>query len=157
LTPVRAAAPDCRTTPPYVLYQKWTGTLQTGDSRWFDTLLLPHARTAPATVAAGVRELAVGDDYTALQVETGGETWIVVDNPGRRSVSAERLAGALATQEPYLTNAEFLMLRFQPGRPTYVVVAQADFIHTGAYASEFSPPRTGEFEEPARGPETRAR
>jgi hypothetical protein len=98
----------------------------------------------------------VGDDYTALQVEAGGETWIVVDNPSRRSVSAARLSGALATPEPYLTNAEFLMLRFRPGRPTYVVVAQADFIHTGDYTSEFSPPRTGEFEAD-HGPEARAR
>jgi hypothetical protein len=110
-------------------------------------------------VAANVHELAVGDDYTALQVDVGDEKWIVVDNPNRRNVSAARLADGLATSEPFLTNAEYLMLRFKPDSPAYIVVSQADFIHTGAYSQAFSPARTGEFEgEPAsRLPDGRAR
>ena len=52
LAPVPVGNPDCRTTPPFVLYQMWTGTLQTGESRWFDSLLLPHSDASPAAVAA---------------------------------------------------------------------------------------------------------
>jgi hypothetical protein len=146
LTPVPAGPVECRTTPPFVLYQMWSGTLQTGESRWFDSLLLPHGRSDPAAVAANVHELAVGDDYTALQVDVGDEKWIVVDNPSRRNVSAGRLAGALATGEPYLTNAEYLMLRFAPGKPVYLMVSRADFVHTGVYSRAFSPAASGELE-----------
>jgi hypothetical protein len=146
LTPVPVGNPECRTTPPFVLYQRWSGVLQTGDSRWFDSLLVPHSEPSPAKAAAGIHELEVGPDYTALQVDVAGEKWLVVDNPSRRNLSAERLSGELATDRPFLTNAEFLMLRSRPGAPPWLLVSQADFVHTGVYTREFSPPATGEFE-----------
>jgi hypothetical protein len=88
----------------------------------------------------------VGPDYTALQVDVGDEKWIVADNPSRQNLSAERLSGELATSQPYLTNAEFLMLRFKPGAPPWFVVSQAGFLHTGLYTREFGSPTSGEFE-----------
>jgi hypothetical protein len=149
LASVPVGDPECRTTPPFILYQVWRGILQTGESRWFDSLLVPHSNSSPAAVAAGVHELDVGADYVALQVDVEGEKWIVVDNPSRRDVSAARLSGELATEQPHLTNAEFVLLRFKPGAPTYLVVSRGDYLHTGLYTREFSPAATGEFEEAA--------
>jgi hypothetical protein len=146
LAGVRSANPDCRTTPPFVIYQRWMGTLEKGESRWFDSLLLPHSESSPAAAAARIHELDVGADYTALQIDVEKEKWIVVDNPSRRDVSASRLSGELATEQPHLTNAEFLLLRIKPGDPPYLLVSRADYLHTGVHDKAFIPAATGEFE-----------
>ena len=107
---------ECRAGPGHVLYQRWSGDAEAGTSRWFDTLLLPHApERRPDEVAADVRALHVGAQATALEVRIGEATWTLVASPDGAIVQAGDLDAL----------AGYALLRTAPGRAPYLFADDA--------------------------------
>ena len=119
--PCKDVAGECRTSPPYVVYQRKITQALRGETDWFDTLILPHGRdVTPSIAAANVRVLY--DDGTAvgLEIVVGNETWTVVDNPRRISISTTDLR----------TDASYMITRSRPGSADYVLTQDAKDLRT---------------------------
>jgi hypothetical protein len=85
--------PDtCRASPPYVVAQRWLGEAKPGETRWFDTLVIPHgAETAPAALAAGIEVVRDDGAAVSLRLRLPGpqeETWTLADDPASGAVRA---------------------------------------------------------------------
>jgi len=102
---------DCRGGPTFAAFQRWSGRAKPGESRVFDTLIVPHRpQVAVGTVAAGVRELTKTGDAIALEVLLGDERWLVVDNPKRGRIQVPDLE----------TDARYAVARTAEGVPIYL-------------------------------------
>ena len=105
----------CRAGPPFAATQSWAGELAAGDSRWFDTLIVPHApERGPRALAEGVRVLAA-TDAVALEVAMGDELWLVVDNPSGAALELPTLS----------TDARYAIARTSPGLEPYLLTSEA--------------------------------
>ncbi|ANM31243.1 hypothetical protein ABI59_19190 [Acidobacteria bacterium Mor1] len=102
-------------TAPFIIGQRWSGNAAAGSERWFDTVLLPHGDTLTPTQAAADISVTYDDGVNvAMQVEVGGETWTVVDNPQGISINTASLetdatyliARTSASEDPYLLARE---------------------------------------------------
>jgi hypothetical protein len=112
----------CRSGPPFVVYQRWTGETSPGESRWFDTLLIPHGpELSPADAAARVRVLLADAERVALEVKVGDETWTILDQPREGVVDVPGLAA----------DARYAILRSAPDRPPYLLAHAATRIEVG--------------------------
>jgi hypothetical protein len=124
------------TSPPWVLYQKGCGEAKATQAVWFDTLLLPHGNElTPPKAAAQVSVLYDDGANVALQVRSGDETWIVVDNPGAKTITARGLA----------TDAAYLIACAKPKTPDYLVVTNATKVKVGATNQNWPTPTTTEI------------
>jgi len=122
----------CRSSPPYVLTQRWTGEARAGETRWFDTLLLPHGpEQTPEGAAEGVRVLLADPQRVALEVRIGAERWTLLDNPGGAPLEAPGLA----------TDATYLILGTAPGEAGYLLGHEVSRVELGE-TSERWPERT---------------
>lgn len=124
-------APECRSGPPFVVAQRFVGTLGPGGDRCAETLLVPHAKSTPAReLAAGVRVVARGRRAVALELALSrdgasgasrDESWFVVDDPvgeglqsGDVSVRARyAIARASTGRVPYLFAADATTVRWR--------------------------------------------
>lgn len=104
-----SVAAECRHGPTFYAAQRWSGTVEAGASRVFDTLIVPHApRRGAQEVAGGIRVLTA-TDALALEVDLGRERWLVVDNPTGEPLEHEHLS----------TDARYLVARTEPGASPY--------------------------------------
>lgn len=112
----------CRSGPPFVVYQRWTGETSPGESRWFDTLLLPHGpELSPADAAGRVRVLFSDSERVALEVSVGDETWTFVDQPQGGVIEVPGLAA----------DARYAIVRSAPDRPPYLLTHAASRVEVG--------------------------
>jgi hypothetical protein len=121
----------CRSTAPYVLYQRWTGEARSGDSLWFDTLLVPYGpeRTA-SQVASDVRVLLADGERAALEVRVGSELWTLAESPRRAPIVAPGL----------VTDARSMVLMQSPGQPGYLLARDARWVNAGSLLWRSSQP-----------------
>jgi hypothetical protein len=108
-------------TPPYVVYQKYDQKNAAGRTFWTDTVLLPHGPELSPNAAAASIQVIYQDASGALvlRIQRGDETWTVVDNPGR--VSLSMLGGQIST------DALTLITRTKAGAPDYVLMREGSF------------------------------
>jgi hypothetical protein len=138
---------ECRSSPAFVVYQKWSGAATPGEARWFDTLLRPFGpELSPEQAASRVRVLHAAGDATALQIEMGPESWIVVDNPGTAPIDAPGIS----------TDARSLLIRSKPDTEEYLLALDATFVTAGSVAlrwPERTSVETGSFDPAGSRPE----
>ncbi len=146
-SPEDVVSPECRSSPPFVVYQKWTGAAHPGDERWFDTLVRPFGPDrSPEQAADGVRVLAAGAHSVALRVEMGDETWFLVDNPEGDAIETPELS----------TDARSLLLRVREGSREYLLVRDATRVEAGLLSLRWPGPvslEQGPFDPAGSRPE----
>ena len=107
---------ECRSGPPFVVYQRWKGAADAGESRWFDTLLVPHGpETSAESLASDVRTLHVARGSVALELRIGDETWSVAESPALRPIEVDGLA----------IDARYAIVRTAPDREPYLLAHEA--------------------------------
>jgi hypothetical protein len=106
---------ECRGGPTFFAAQRWSGSVKGGESRFFDTLIVPHSpRTSPKVLADGIRVL-VAKDALAVELDLGRERWLVVDDPTGRGIDEEAIA----------TDARYLVARTAPNEAPYWLTHEA--------------------------------
>lgn len=109
-------------TAPHLISQKWAGAAAAGQTKWFDTVLLPHGNElTPAQAAAAITVLHDDGARIVLRVVIGAETWTVVDNPG----------GGVITVGSLQTDASYLIARQTPGTADYLLAHSVTIAKVG--------------------------
>jgi hypothetical protein len=112
---------ECRGGPPFVAFQRWVGEARAGETRWFDTLILPHGPSIGAhQLAQGIHVLEATDGV-ALEIDMGTERWLVLDNPAHREIQLPGLS----------TDAHYAVARTAPDKRPYLLTSQASRIQWG--------------------------
>jgi hypothetical protein len=121
-------AEKCRHGPFYVVSQRHVGEARRGETRWFDTLLVPHGPELPAKrLAENVTLHRIDEAITALTLEIDGERWTVVDSPDRETVAADGIE----------VEARYALVRADP---PYVFAAEATRVRVGPVSRSWPVP-----------------
>jgi hypothetical protein len=107
--------PECRGGPTFFAAQRWSGSVKSGQSRVFDTLIVPHSPRTSATALADRIRVLTATDALALELDLGRERWLVVDDPTGRGIDQEDIA----------TDARYLVARTVPNDAPYWLTHEA--------------------------------
>jgi hypothetical protein len=122
--------PDCRSSPPFVIYHRWKGTGGATSERYMDALLIPH--DLPLAGPPDVTVLYDDGTNVAIKVVIDGETWTLVDNPGGSSIDGDGIA----------TNARYLIARTKADTPSYLLTNDASQVEISPSINMTWPVRT---------------